>query len=106
MHRGIDFICIPGDKVYAPVKGRVTRIAYPYPDPHEGIMYSGLVLKASNYEIRMFYFEPLKTVLRTEVEEGQHIGHAQNIGLKYSGMISHVHLEIRSINPELFIKLP
>ena len=106
MHRGSDFICIPGDRIYAPARGRITRIAYPYDSPHEGIMYSGLVLKASDYEIKMFYFEPIKAVLRTEVEEGQHIGHAQDISLKYPGMIPHVHLEIRSINPELFIRLP
>ena len=106
MHRGVDFICIPGDKVIAPTKGRITRIAYPYADPHEGLMYSGLVLKASDYEIKMFYFEPLKTVMRVEVEEGQHIGYSQDISLKYSMMIPHVHLEIRSINPELFLRLP
>jgi hypothetical protein len=54
----------------------------------------------------MFYFEPLKTILKTTVEEGQLIGHAQDIRVRYPGMIPHVHLEVLSMNPELFIRLP
>ena len=105
-HRGADFICIPGQQIVAPTRGRVVRIAHPYAEPHESVMYSGIVLKGNDVEIKMFYFQPLQAVLRTTVREGQLIGHAQDISKKYSGMIPHVHLEIRSINPELFIRLP
>lgn len=105
-HKGADFICIPGQEVSAPTKGMVIRIAYPYAEPYKDIMYSGIVLRANDCEIKMFYFELLKTILKTTVEAGQLIGHAQDISVKYPGMIPHVHMQIDSINPELFIRLP
>jgi len=40
------------------------------------------------------------------ITKGQVIGKAQDIGLRYPGIIAHVHLQIDSINPELFINLP
>lgn len=105
-HKGSDFICLPGDEVYAPTKAMVERIAYPYAEPYKNIMYSGLLLIANDYTIKMFYFEPLKSVLKTTVEEGQLIGHAQAISKRYPKMIDHIHLQIDSINPEIFIRLP
>lgn len=105
-HRGADFICIPGQEVWAPTRGMVVRIAYPYAEPYKDIMYSGILIEANDCAIKMFYFEPLKTILKTTVEEGQLVGHAQDISVRYPGMIPHVHLEILSMNPELFIRLP
>lgn len=105
-HKGADFICLPGREIVAPTRGMVVRIAYPYAEPFNDIMYSGIVLRGSDCEIKMFYFEPLKTILHTTVEKGQLIGYAQDISRKYHGIINHVHMQIDSINPELFIRLP
>ena len=105
-HKGADFICVPGQEIVAPSDGRIVRIKMPYGKPVNGVWFSGLLIQASDYEYTLFYFEPIKEVLMTTVKEGQHIGHAQDISIKYPGIIPHVHLQFDSINPELFIRLP
>jgi hypothetical protein len=68
-------------------------------------MFSGVLIRASYCELKMFYFEPLRGVLFKKVEEGQVIGAAQDISVKYEGITPHIHLEITSINPEVFINI-
>jgi len=107
IHKGTDFIVSPiGQHVVAPCAGNVIRVKLPYSKPVKGIMFSGILVRASDYEYTLFYLEPLKEIIRTRVEEGQLIGHAQDISMKYSEMIPHIHMQIDSINPELFIRLP
>ena len=108
VHFGADYICEPGQEIYSPVDGKILRIAFPYPSPHQAegkdILYAGVLIRASYCELKMFYFEPLKGFLFKDVEMGQVIGKAQDIGKKYKGITPHIHLEITSINPELFIR--
>lgn len=107
IHKGLDFIVSPiGQKIIAPAAGLVIRIKIPYANPVKGVLFSGILVRASDYEYTLFYFEPLKEIIRTRIEEGQLIGHAQDISLKYPGMIAHVHLQIDSINPEIFMRFP
>ena len=106
IHKGADFICIPGQEIVAPAKGNVIRVKMPYGDPVKGVWFSGILVRSSDYEYTLFYFEPLKEILKTRIDEGQVIGHAQDISLKYPGIIPHVHMQFDSINPELFIRLP
>lgn len=109
-HEGVDFIAVPGQEIVAPCKGDVIRIKYPYSGIYHGIQYSGLLIRANDFEYTLFYFEPLKTILKTRIAEGQLIGYAQDISLKYNTegkkMIPHIHMQFDSINPELFIRLP
>ena len=72
----------------------------------KGIFFSGILVRGSDYEYTLFYFEPLKEIIRTRVEEGQMLGYAQDISIKYPGIIPHIHFQFDSINPELFIRLP
>ena len=52
----------------------------------------------------MFYFLPDKKLIKKSVHQGQIIGVAQDICTKgYPGMIPHIHLEIVSIDPDIFI---
>jgi murein DD-endopeptidase MepM/ murein hydrolase activator NlpD len=104
-HCGADYICTPGQEIYSPVDGEIVRIAFPYATPYENIMFSGVLIRASYCELKMFYFEPLRGVLFKKVEEGQVIGAAQDISVKYEGITPHIHLEITSINPEVFINI-
>ena len=107
IHKGTDFIVSPiGQKVVAPTAGLVVRIKRPYANPVKGVMFSGILVRASDYEYTLFYLEPLTEIIRTRIEEGQIIGHAQDISKKYPEMIPHIHMQIDSINPELFIRLP
>ena len=106
-HKGVDFIVSPiGQIIVAPCAGHVVRIKRPYANPVNGTLFSGLLIRASDFEYTLFYFEPLNEVMRTRVEEGQLLGHAQDISLKYPQMIPHIHMQFDSINPELFIRLP
>ena len=56
-HKGTDFLCDPGQDVFAPVFGKITRLAYPYSHGQ----YTGLVIDASWITIKMFYLAPSKT---------------------------------------------
>ena len=104
IHFGADYICTPGQEIIAPEDGKIIRIAFPYPTMYKDIMYAGVLIRTTWCEFKMFYFEPFKGVLFKDVKQGQVIGTAQNISMKYEGITPHVHLEITSINPELFIK--
>lgn len=107
IHVGLDFIVHPiGQEVVAPSDGLVIRIKYPYSEPVNGIMFSGIFVRANDYEYTLFYFEPLKSILKTKIHEGQVIGHAQDVSIKYPGITPHVHLNFDSINPELFLRMP
>lgn len=97
-HRGTDYIVIPGASVYAPINGIMVREAKPYVSS----LYSGCVIRGENMEIKMFYFLPKPELIGTRVKEGDVIGVAQDIAAKYPGMTPHIHLEISSINPEIF----
>jgi len=106
IHKGTDFVCIPGQDIVSPIKGVVVREKIPYSEPVDGIMFSGLLIKNSDCMITMFYFQPLREILKMPIAKGQRLGVAQDISKKYPGMIPHIHLQIDSINPELFINLP
>ena len=104
IHKGTDFLVVPGEKVFAPISGFVSRIAYPYTDTKA---YSGLIIENSEIRVKMFYFLPFPTVIGQEVELGQEIGIAQDISKRYGGgMRPHIHLEIDHMNPMLLINLP
>lgn len=99
-HDGTDYLCIPGQAVVAPIGGVVTRKAYPYADRS----YSGLVIQGKNCRIKLFYVEPIIGVIGKTVKQGETIGYAQDITLRYDdNMKPHIHLEIESINPDVFI---
>lgn len=106
IHKGADFVCIPGQDIVSPINGVVVREKIPYSTKSHGVLFGGLLIKNSHCEITMFYFEPLREILRMPITKGQVIGKAQDIGLRYPGIIPHIHLEFTSIDPELFINLP
>ena len=105
-HSGSDFIAIPGQEVIAPCDGDVVRWKYPYAKLVEGVFFGGIFVRHSNYEYTMYYFEPYKSILRTRIKKGQVIGIAQDISLKYPGIIPHIHFHFDSINPVVFMRLP
>lgn len=102
IHRGADYICVSGQDVVSPIFGTVVRIARPY----KKIGYSGLLIRNSGIEIKLFYLKPSVKIVGTNVNAGDKIGIAQDISKKYPGMIPHIHLQIDSIDPELLINLP
>jgi len=92
-HRGVDIVVVPGESVLAPFGGTIVREARPYAeDPRFG----GLLLQGAEewatYQAKLFYLEPIGTAER--VQPGDPVGTAQDIALKYPGIIAHVHLEL------------
>lgn len=101
VHQGVDYVCVPGQEIVAPVSGTLVRECLPYADD---LRWSGCILQNPDIYIRMFYFRPNKNLKGTWVQQGDVIGIAQNISNKYNTyteyMLPHIHLEIRYINPE------
>lgn len=101
IHRGADFICDPGQEVVCPLyEARVERVSKPYA---ADLRWSGLKLRNAHLELFLWYLEPLAGIVGQWIHQGDVIGHAQDISIKYEGITPHVHLEIESINPVLFI---
>jgi hypothetical protein len=101
-HQGVDYICEPGQSVFMPVTGKITRIAYPY---SYNKRFSGVHVVGSWIELQMFYLRPDESLIGQIIEAGKIIGIAQDISKKYGDkMDPHIHLQIVSINPEIFVR--
>lgn len=99
-HRGIDFVCEPGQDIFCPIDGTVVREARPYSKGE----FSGVLIRNHNLDVKMFYFQPEPMLIGTLVAKGKIIGKAQDISKKYEGITPHIHLEISAINPQVFLK--
>ncbi|MGQ2982128.1 peptidoglycan DD-metalloendopeptidase family protein [Flavobacterium sp.] len=90
-HSGIDYIAAPGENIYSPISGKVTRFPYPYAG---NTIYKGIQIENDKYIVKIFYMVA-SLPAGAYVATGQKIGVAQNIAAKYSqGMTNHVHFEI------------
>lgn len=99
-HKGTDYLCDVGQKVVSPITGTVIREARPYA---EGDL-SGLVIRNKGMEVKLFYLNPLSSMIGKCVEAGDVIGIAQDVSeLHGHNMFPHIHLEIVSINPDIFV---
>ena len=100
-HAGTDYVCSPKQEVVAPIDGVITRIAYPYADKK----YEGVILENEFIKLKIFYFIPITRLIGQRVRQGEVIGYAQDIRKKYGdAMVPHIHLEIDSIDPNIFIR--
>ena len=105
-HNGIDYTCPAGYSVLAPVSGVVTKFGYPYGDDlsFKYIQISHTSAEG-DYDHRIFYVSP-GWEIGTNVKEGQVIGIAQDLTVRYPGITPHIHYEIKLngefINPNEF----
>ena len=106
IHTGVDYVCEPGQPVYSPVHGRVTKHGIPYADDHTYRYIE--ITDGGGKRHRLFYVQPLVPV-NDLVNEGQIIAEAQDISKRYPDaerpMTSHIHYEIMDrqdqfLNPE------
>jgi len=104
-HKGVDLECIPGQPVCSPIEGKIVRVAYPYEDTKK---YSGVVVENGKIRVKLFYLHPIMKKIGKQVHAGDHIGTAQDITKRYpdAEMIPHIHLEIDSVDPMIFIEMP
>ena len=95
-HKGVDYLCTPGQKVRSPISGILVRTASPYADDQN---YTGVYIEGDNIAIKMFYCKPTVPI-GTKIKAGEAFAIAQDISTKYGEeMKPHVHLEIASMNP-------
>ncbi len=101
IHLGTDFLCKPGQEITCPIDGGIiTRENYPYAD----LSYNGLTIRNKDITIVMYYCKALPGIVRQNVFRGQYIADAEDISLRWGkDMEAHIHLQIKSINPELFL---
>ncbi len=97
-HEGVDYECIPGQKIWMPCTGKIVRIARPY----AGTNYSGVLIETKRMVMKIFYVEPFDGVIKKTLKIGQPFGTAQDIGAKYHefGVTPHIHVQIDMIDPE------
>lgn len=100
-HEGADYICEPGQAVFAPLSGTIVREAKPY-DAGE---FSGVLIQGTYMDVKMFYLTVAPELIGQIVKRGQVIGEAQDISKKYPGITPHVHLKIVGADPEIFTEM-
>ena len=99
-HKGTDYVCRPGQEIYAPISGKIKRIAKPYAKEN----FEGVVLENEFLTLKLFYFKPHSDLIGQLVLQGQPIGVAQDISKKYLNMIPHIHVECEAIDVNLFVR--
>lgn len=105
-HDGIDFIVQEGEPIYSPITGKVFRDSYPYGND---LRWKGTFIGNDKYGIKLWYMTPIVAAGDTIVE-GQIIGYAQDISIKYNGITPHVHMQVMdlqndsaSVDPTLLV---
>ena len=95
-HRGVDYVCKPGQQVVSPISGVVVRYARPYAKGE----FQGLLIQGPHIAVKLFYLVP-SVLPGRQVAQGSVIGVAQDISKKYPGMIPHIHIEVESMDVEI-----
>lgn len=94
-HNGLDIVTTPGQTIYAPISGKVTRFPFPY---SSDLSYTGIEIVNEVYKVKIFYMKATVSI-GAQVKQGQQIGISQNIAAKYSSqMTNHVHIEVYDKN--------
>lgn len=98
-HRGVDYVCIPGQEVWMPFTAVIIRQKNPY----EG--YHGILFRGKGIVGTLFYVDVAQDLIGKEMKEGEIIGRAEDISKKYSLVTPHVHFQIDKIDPEILIHI-
>lgn len=103
-HKGVDYECIPGDPEYMPFTGRIIREARPYAKGP----YTGVLIESKRMTVKIFYVEPYPEVIGKVLKIGTPIGKCQDISIKYKkqGVTPHVHIQVESVDPDIFFSGP
>lgn len=102
-HKGRDYLVAePGDPVFAPITGTISKVVYPYKNDMET---KGVIIQGESLAIRLYYVD-LENPVGSYVRKGEQIGTAQDLSKKHGpNMKSHVHCEIESMDPDILINL-
>ena len=109
LHNGVDLNVAVNGNVYSPIFGKVVRLAVPYKSDSR---FKGLVVEGvgryAGYSVKLFYLNPAIGIVGRTVKQGEFIGTAQDLTIKYPQITNHIHLEIalngEQIDPSRFLK--
>jgi len=93
-HLGVDTLCEPGDPVLMPADGVIVMHGIAYPDDPRFRTIRIQSSDETDVQLRILYVLP-EAGLGTSWKRGERIATAQNIALKYDGILAHVHFEVR-----------
>ena len=94
-HEGIDLVATPGEPVVAPVPCYFVRLADPYEDKKDALLFGCLLRTVDSWNIKILYMKPLASLKPGElVKRGDIIGHAQSLQHLYPGITDHIHIEL------------
>lgn len=102
-HIGLDIKAVPGEVIFSPISGKVTRFPFPY---GTDLSFTGIEIVNDQFLVKIFYMKA-NVLANSNVKQGQVIGNAQDIAKKHGGgMINHIHLEVydntgKLIDPEI-----
>lgn len=100
MHLGIDFAGLEGEHLRMPLRGRLDRLGYAYPDNLTLRSLHLVSLDDPAYMVKLLYVIPKDGVPGEEYEQGDYIGDQATLQKRYPGIIDHVHLELWLKKPE------
>lgn len=93
-HRGADYVSEPGEPVFAPIGGEVSRIGYAYRGDQR-YRFVELINPADNRTVRVLYVGP-SVIVGDILRAGDPIGTAQDLSARYPrGITNHVHVELQ-----------
>lgn len=89
-HIGVDLVASPGDYVYSPFDGEITKYGWAY----AGANYRYIEITGKTDKVRLFYTE-LDDAFEVgdKIPKGQFVGIAQDIASRYPGITPHIHVE-------------
>lgn len=92
-HEGCDYEARPGDVVYAPIGGLVTRVGHSY-DNDRSLTFVEITDNVTNMTARVHYVEA--AVFEGQIiSAGDPLGQVQDLSKRYpGGMTNHVHVEL------------
>ncbi|XP_061408173.1 leukocyte cell-derived chemotaxin-2-like isoform X3 [Lethenteron reissneri] len=89
-HMGVDVECPDGSVVNAPFSGKVKRQAKPY--KKDNVINDGVEFSNDDFCIKMFYIHPDRYT--GSISSGHKVGRLLKMQSVYSGITSHVHIQM------------
>jgi hypothetical protein len=92
-HKGIDIVAQPGERIFSPITGKITRSGLVYTFTRK---FKLLVISNDIYEVKLMYMEPHPFNPGDLVYECAEIGINQDVANYWGkGMVNHIHMEVR-----------
>ncbi|KAK1134387.1 hypothetical protein AOXY_G38291 [Acipenser oxyrinchus oxyrinchus] len=90
LHKGLDIKCSDGSTVYAPFDAKLNGQARPYGNGN--LIDDGINLSGKGLCVKLFYVKPFN--FRGNVKKGDKIGNLLPMQKVYSGITSHIHVQM------------